>query len=386
MYNEIERGDFMKVVVACDSFKGCLSSAQVGECIKNGILKENPNHEVITYAIADGGEGSVEAFCAAANGELVAFETKDAYMKPHTCRYALLEEGKTAVMEVANIVGLSQYPRERRSPMYATSYGVGLVLKHLLAIGCKKIIIGLGGSCTNDGGMGMLMALGARFYDEQHLKVLGQAQNLEKIRYLDLRRLPDLKDVELIVACDVKNYLLGEQGATHVFGKQKGLFPNQIERVEKGMVNYCYHIQRVTKINMNLYAGGGAAGGMGAALQALLHAKMRSGIELLLEYANIEESLKDCDLVITGEGQSDAKTKFGKVPVGILEKAKQYDKPCVILSGALGLGYMELYDLGFAGIFSVADRAMTFQQALEQAGTKLEAARYSLMRLLDCMR
>lgn len=376
----------MKVVVACDSFKGCLSSAEVGEHIKKGILKENQNHEVSTFQIADGGEGTVAAFCAAGNGEMFSFETKDAYMKPHICEYALIDQGNTAVMEVANIIGLNQYPREKRSPMYATSYGVGLVLKHLLTLGCKKIIIALGGSCTNDGGMGMLMALGARFYDREHKRLLGQAQNLDKIHYLDVRRLPNMKEVELIAACDVKNYLLGEKGATYVFGKQKGLFPNQLERIEKGMVNYCYHMKRVTKINMNLFEGGGAAGGIGAALQALLHAKMCPGIELLLEYSHLKEAIETCDFVITGEGQSDAQTQYGKVPVGILKVAKQYQKPCIIISGALGIGYMDLYKLGFAGIFSVADRAMTFQQALAQAADKVEATSYSIMHLLTHMK
>ena len=373
----------MKIVVACDSFKGCLSSEEAAAHIKAGILRENAQHEVSAFQIADGGEGTVEAFCAAGKGELITFETKDAYMKPRLCQYALIEDGKTAVMEVANIIGLSLYPRDRRSPMYATSYGVGLVLKHLIESGIKKIIIALGGSCTNDGGMGMLMALGARFYDSAHQRLLGQAQNLEKVRYLDLRRLPDMEGIELIAACDVKNYLLGEQGATYVFGKQKGLYPNQIPRIERGMVNYCYHIRRVTKINMNLYEGGGAAGGIGAVLQALLHAKMRPGIELLIEYSDLPKQVETCDLVITGEGQSDAQTKYGKVPVGILKVARQYEKPCIIISGALGLGYMELYELGFAGIFSIADRAMTFQQALEQANDKLEATAFSIMHLLE---
>ncbi|WP_418290071.1 glycerate kinase, partial [Massilicoli timonensis] len=146
----------MKIVVACDSFKGCLSSEEAAAHIKAGILRENAQHEVSAFQIADGGEGTVEAFCAAGKGELITFETKDAYMKPRLCQYALIEDGKTAVMEVANIIGLSLYPRDRRSPMYATSYGVGLVLKHLIESGIKKIIIALGGSCTNDGGMGML--------------------------------------------------------------------------------------------------------------------------------------------------------------------------------------------------------------------------------------
>ena len=248
--------------------------------------------------------------------------------------------------------------------------------------GCKKIIIGLGGSATNDGGMGLLQALGCRFYDYHHRYLSPQAVNLERIRYIDFNRLPSFADVELIAACDVKNHLLGAEGATYIFGKQKGFYPNQIKQIDDGMTNYRNQIERYRKVDIDSFPGSGAAGGIGSVLIGLLGAKMIPGIELLLRYSDIHEAIRDCDFVITGEGQSDRQTMFGKVPVGILNVAKSYEKPVLCISGALGLGYQELYDLGFSGIFSIADRAMTFQQALAQADQKLEAAVYAIVKTI----
>ena len=190
-------------------------------------------------------------------------------------------------------------------------------------------------------------------------------------------------NVELIAACDVANHLLGEQGATHVFGKQKGLYPNQIKKIERGMENYRFQLQRYLKVDINTFEGGGAAGGIGAILIGMLHAKMVPGIKLLLSYSNLEEKVAHCDLVITGEGQTDKQTKFGKVPVGILTVANRYHKPTICISGALGLGYQDLYELGFIGLFSISDRAMTFQQALDNAPAKLEAATFAIINTID---
>lgn len=376
----------MKVVVACDSFKGCMKSDDVAKHVTNAIYQVDPDIEVKQYVIGDGGEGTVDAFAKTCGGELVFLNTTDAYGKKILTYYTVIEEGKTAVMEVANIVGLSMHPREKRAPFFGSSFGVGTVLLDAYHRGCKKIIIGLGGSATNDGGMGLLQALGCRFYDSHHKYLSPQAMNLEKVHYIDFNRLKKMEDVELIAACDVKNHLLGEEGATFVFGKQKGFFPNQIKKVDAGMENYRNHIQRYLNIDINEFEGGGAAGGIGAVLIGILQAKMVPGIELLFDYSDIREQVKTCDLVITGEGQTDRQTMFGKVPVGVLNIAKPYEKPVICISGALGLGYQDLYDLGFTGIYSISDRAMTFQQALDQADSKLEAAVYAIMRTICTFR
>lgn len=376
----------MKIVIACDSFKGCLSSAEVAYHISKGILKQDEHHQIKSYVIGDGGEGTAAAFAAAGHGEMVECDTYDAYRHQIKAKYALIENGNTAVIEAANIIGLSMRERGKRSPLFAGSYGVGRVMLNALERGCKKIIIGLGGTATNDGGMGLLQALGVRFYDENHKALPAQALSLERIKFIDLKRLEKFEGIELIAACDVKNHLLGENGATHVFGKQKGLFPNQIKKVERGMVNYRYHLRRYTHVDIDAFEGGGAAGGIGAVLIGLLKARMEPGIQLLISYSDMETEIKNCDLVITGEGQSDRQTKYGKVPVGILNVAKTHNKPIICLSGALGLEYMDLYDLGFVGIYSIADRAMSFDQALELAGEKLEAAAFTLMKTITYFR
>ena len=370
----------MKVIIACDSYKGCMTSKNVANEIEQTIHELDPSIETVSYVIGDGGEGTVEAFHETLHGRKQPVRTTDAYGKKIESEYTIIEDEHMAVIEVANIIGLNMYERDRRMPFFASSFGVGTVLLDAVEKGCKKIIIGLGGSATNDGGMGLLQSLGVRFYDAQHKYLSPQAVNLEKIRYIDFHRLNDLKDIELIAACDVKNYLLGEEGATFIFGKQKGFFPNQIKKVDLGMENYRYQIQRYTNIDINSFEGGGAAGGIGAVLIGLLHARMEPGIELLLTYSDFEEQVKTCDLVLTGEGQSDRQTMFGKVPVGILNVANKYQKPCICISGALGIGYQELYDLGFIGIYSIADRAMTFQQALENAPEKLRNTTYAVMK------
>lgn len=372
----------MKVIIACDSFKGCMTSLEVAQHVEDGIHRLDDSIITKKYAIGDGGEGTVEAFHETCQGEMVEVQTTDAYGRKIKTTYTLIEQGMTAVIEVANIIGLSMHDREHRAPFFASSFGVGTLILDAVEKGCTKIIIGLGGSATNDGGMGILQALGARFYDEKHQYLSPQAINLGNIHYIDLKRLNKLEGIELIAACDVKNHLLGEQGATFVFGKQKGFYPNQIRKVDAGMENYRNHLMRYTGVDIDKFEGGGAAGGIGSILIGILHATMKSGIELLLSYGDMEEEVKDCDLIITGEGQSDKQTLYGKVPAGIATIANKYHKPIIIISGALGMEYEKLYELGFTGIYSIADRAMNFQQALEQAPVKLEACTYSIMKTI----
>lgn len=372
----------MKIIVACDSYKGCMTSAQVADNITAAIHRVDPAIEVVSYTMADGGEGTAAAFCDACGGEMVEAATTNAYGRRINAQYALIEEGKTAVIEAAGCIGLAMHPREKRNPLMASSFGVGTLMLDAQARGCRRIIVGLGGTATNDGGMGLLQSLGARFYDEHHQYLSPQAVNLEKVRYIDFNRLNLLEDIELTVACDVKNHLLGKEGATYTFGKQKGLYPAQLERVDQGMRNFRDQVKRYRHIDLDAFEGGGAAGGIGAVLIGLLGARMVPGIELLLSYSTLEKEIADCDLVITGEGQSDAQTLMGKVPAGIAARAAAANCPIICVSGALGIGYEKLYELGFIGVYSIADRAMSFLQALEQAPAKLQAFIYSLIRTI----
>lgn len=371
----------LKVVIASDSFKGCLSSKQVALAMERGIKKVDSSIEVKKYIVGDGGEGTMEAFVSACQGEYVPVSVHDAYRKPLNTYYGLIENGNCAVIEVGNIIGLNMTPKEKRAPLYASSYGVGEVLMKAKKKGCKKIILALGGSCTNDGGMGLLEAIGVRFLDENGKYLRSMACNLDKIVRIDTTKMADFSQIECIAACDVKNHLLGEAGATYIFGRQKGLYPNQIKKIEKSMQHYAQKMKDIG-YDLNTCVGGGAAGGIGAVFIRVLKAQMKPGIELLFSYNNIEEDIKDCDVVFTGEGQTDLQTMYGKVPVGVLALANKYNKPCICISGALGVEYKKLYELGFVGIYSIADRAMSFAKALEQANEKLEEGTFSIMKTI----
>ena len=371
----------MKLLFASDSFKGTLSSQQIIRLLKASAEKIFPGCETVGVPIADGGEGTVEAVITVTGGKYRQVKVHGPLMEETTASYGVFH-GDRAVIEMAAASGLPMVPVEKRNPLETTTYGTGELIRDALEQGYRKIAVAIGGSATNDGGMGLLQSLGARFYDMNHKYLSPQAMNLEKIRYIDLNRLNKLEGIELIAACDVKNHLLGENGATYVFGKQKGFFPNQIKKVDMAMQNYRDQLYRYTHVDIDTFEGGGAAGGIGAVLIGILQAKMMPGIELLMSYSDIEDQIQDCDLVITGEGQSDRQTMYGKVPAGILKVAKKHDKPIICISGALGIGYMDLYELGFVGIYSIADRAMTFQQALENAPEKLELAAYGIMRTI----
>ena len=376
----------MKIIIACDSFKGCMSSKEVEECIKKGILKANKEHEILTFPMADGGEGTAMVFRDIIQGKTIDVLTVDAYGKNVFTTYCISKDGNLAVMDVASCIGLNMTPKEKRNPMIASSRGVGIMMKDAISRGCKKMIIGLGGSATNDGGMGILSEFGVRFYNSKRELLVPSVYALQQIAFVDKRyaRLP--KDIEIICACDVKNHLLGKNGATYVFGKQKGIYLNQMAEVEKGMAHYSTKLKQTFHVDVNEFEGSGAAGGIGSVLLGVMKAKRFSGIDLVVEYSDLKEHLQDADLVITGEGQTDAQTLYGKLPLGIAHLAQSYDVPCVCLSGALGLGYEAMYDEGMIGIFSSADRAMTFQMALQTGNEKLEALAFSLTKFMDGIR
>lgn len=376
----------MKIIVACDSFKGCMSSKEVEECIKKGILKANPKHKVLLFPMADGGEGTSKVFCDIIQGNNVEVLTVDAYGKNIFSSYCMSQDSSMAVMDVASCIGLNMTPKEKRNPMIASSRGVGIMLKDAIEKGCKKIIIGLGGSATNDGGMGILSEFGVRFYNGKRELLIPSVYALNQIAFVDKRYASFPKDVEIICACDVKNHLLGKNGATYVFGKQKGIYLNQMHDIEKGMAHYANKLKQTFHVDVNEYEGSGAAGGIGSVLLGVMKAKMVSGIDLVVAYSGLKDQLKDADLVITGEGQTDAQTLYGKLPLGISRLAKSFDVPCVCLSGALGLGYQKMYEEGMIGIFSSADRAMTFQTALQTGNEKLEALAFSLTKFMDGIR
>lgn len=371
----------MKIVIASDSYKGCMSSKTVMQQMRKAIHDVDEQIEVSAFLTGDGGEGTMDAFVESVHGRYIDICVHDTYGKRINTHYALIDNDTCAVIEVASIVGLNMYARDVRVPLYSSSYGIGEAIVHAYHQNVDRIILLLGGSGNADGGMGMLCALGMRFYDKDHHYLKGMTCNLEKIAYIDDRRLLDFFNIDCIAACDVNNDLLGEKGATLFYGKQKGLFPNQMRRVEKGMIHYS-NLMKKQGYCIFGQAGCGAAGGVAGAFMGVTHAIKKSGLELLFQYNHIEEAIAQCDLVITGEGQSDAQTMYGKVPAGIVALANRYHKPCICISGALGLEYTKLYDLGFIGIYSIADRAMTFAQAIENAPQKLYDTTYSLIKTI----
>lgn len=373
----------MKIVIACDSFKGCMTSEEACKSIQRGVLKANPNHEVFCFPMADGGEGTAQVFNKYVHGKMIAVLTKDLYKKNRMASYCWNEEKKLAIIDVASCIGLNLYSKEKRNPMIASSCGVGYLIQDAIYRGCKKIIIGLGGSGTNDGGMGILKVFGARFYDKNRQELTDNAYSLSKIAYIDKTQFSVPEGIEWIVACDVKNHLYGREGATYTFGKQKGLYPNQICAVDQAMEWYNKKLIQTFHVDVNQFDGSGAAGGIGAILLGVFQAKMIPGIQLSIEYSHIEEKIAQAQLVLTGEGQTDLQTLYGKVPYGIAQLSQKYQVPVVCLSGALGLGYEELYNHGMIGIFSSADRALDFKMAIRCGSEKLEKLAYSITRLLD---
>lgn len=375
----------MNIVIAADSFKGCMSSEQAAESIAEGILRANPNHSIQKFPAADGGEGTAEVFARLMKSPLVHVPTLNSAGRTIDASYAFDPKTKTAVMDAASCIGLNRTPKESRNPMIGTSRGLGRMMQDAICRGCQKLIIGLGGTGTNDGGMGLLTEFGVTFYDEDREVLPPNPYSLSRIAFIDKRKVTLPRDVEIIVACDVKNYLLGPQGATFVFGPQKGLYKTQLPLVEQGMAHYRDKMLQTFHVDINSFEGGGAAGGIGSVLLAIFKAKKASGIDLMMEYSGMETAIAQADLVITGEGQTDLQTMFGKVPFGVASMARRYNKPCLCLSGALGPGYEKLYEAGATGIFSTCDRAMSFETAIACGPRKLTELTTSVIRLIDAI-
>ncbi|MDB7984228.1 glycerate kinase [Faecalicoccus pleomorphus] len=371
----------MDFVVACDSFKGCMTAQQACDAVKQGILQSECSHSVHVFPMADGGEGTAEIINYYSNGYCVNVQATDAFLNP-ICTYYYRTNSNIAIIDVTACIGIESPQNHIKSVFDGSSYGVGLLIKHAIEHGCYTIIIGLGGSCTNDGGMGILNALGIDFLDFQGNRLLPTLSSLPKIHSI-YNNMPSYHDIDFIIACDVKNKLLGRQGATYTYGKQKGILESQMAEVDSWMTHYRDQIQKEFHIDINEYVGGGAAGGIGAILLGILNGRYIPGIDLITQLSHIEEAIHSCDVVITGEGATDEQTLFGKVPYGIAQIAKKYHKPVVCLSGSLGKNYEILYNHGFSGIFSILSTPMTLKEALEHGAENLQKTAFSITKLLE---
>ena len=357
----------MKLVFASDSFKGTLSSEQTVELLTKAAHEVFGPCETFGVPVADGGEGTTDAVILARKGQKVYEEVHGPLMETVKAYYGRLSD-KEAILEMAQASGLPMVPEELRNPLNTTTYGTGELVKAALDAGYTDISIAIGGSATNDGGMGFASALGVRFFDADGNVLEGKGSELEKVAHIDVSGLDEkAKKAHFTVMCDVTNPLCGKDGATFTFGKQKGGTPEILERLEKGMCNYRDVIIREFGINPDDTPGTGAAGGLGAALKIFLNAEMKSGIETVLDLIDFDKILEGVDLVVTGEGRTDWQSCFGKVMQGVGDRAKKYDIPVTALCGGLGKGYDQIYEHGIDSIMTTVDGPMPLAKALEKA-------------------
>lgn len=366
-----------KIVIACDSFKGSLSSREVAEALAAGIREADPHCEVHSIPLADGGEGTLEALVEGLGGRYVEVEVSDPLGRPIRACYGRVDGGETAVVELARASGLTLLSPEERDPWCATTYGFGELIAHALRSGCRRLVLGIGGSATNDGGVGMLRALGFRFLDAAGSELIGGGEVLEAIEKIDASQcLSELQGVEIRVACDVRNPLCGAQGAAAVYGPQKGADPALVERLDRGLRHFAEVVEQYNGLQMADLPGAGAAGGVGGALVALLGARLERGIEWLLQMLRFESQIEGADLVITGEGCIDRQTLMGKLPMGVLQVARRMKLPCIALAGRVEL-CKELLESGFAQICGVTPEGQPLSEAMRP-----EVARENLRRAI----
>ena len=357
----------MKFLFASDSFKGTLTSEQTMELLARAARDVFGDIEYSGVPVADGGEGTTDAVVAAENGQWIEAEVCGPMMEKVTARYGKLDAHR-AVIEMAAASGLPLVPIDRRNPLHATSYGTGELIRHALDQGFTDISIAIGGSATNDGGMGCARALGVRFLDDQGRELEGRGEDLEKVCAIDVSNLDHrVSGAKITVMCDVTNPLCGENGATWTFGAQKGATPEMQARLEAGMVNYRDVIRRQFAIDPDAIKGAGAAGGLGAALMVFLGGEMKSGIDTVLDLIGFDKRLEGTDLVVTGEGRTDWQSCFGKVMQGVGERATKKGVVAVGLSGSLGRDAAQIFDHGIMSLMTTVDAPMPLEEALGRA-------------------
>lgn len=372
----------MKIVVAPDSFKESLTALEVAENIKAGILRVYKDAEIVCVPMADGGEGTVQSLVDATGGRILKLRVKGPLLQEVEAFYGILGDGKTAVIEMAAASGLSLVPPGLRNPMKTTSFGTGELIKNALDMGCSEIIIGIGGSATNDGGFGMLKALGVKFLDRNGQDIGYGGAALNRLETIDVSGMDArIKQCKIIAACDVNNPLCGPRGATYVFGPQKGATGEMLEILDKGLANFAEKIKAILGIDVMSCPGAGAAGGMGAGLMAFLGAELKKGIDIVIETSGLDDKVKDADLVITGEGMIDYQTQFGKTPFGVARTAKKYGVPVIAIVGSIGRDAHVLYDKGIDSIFSIMDKPMELEDAIRNAAMLMQDAAERVMRL-----
>ncbi|EOX3348748.1 glycerate kinase [Vibrio cholerae] len=372
----------MKVVIAPDSFKESLTAKQACDSIQSGLARVWHDAKFVAIPVADGGEGTVQSLVDATQGRLVEVKVMGPQGKRVEAFYGMLGDNQTAVIEMAAASGLHHVPLAQRDPKLTTSFGTGELIRHALDQGVTKLIIGLGGSATNDGGVGMLAALGARFTNADGDPIQLTGGGLRELTHIDLQDFdPRLQHCDILVACDVNNPLCGDKGASAVFGPQKGATPEDVQLLDDALLQFGLLTEKVTGKMVLESAGAGAAGGMGAALLAYTQARLRPGIEIVLETVQLAHQVSDADLVITGEGRIDSQTVHGKTPMGVAKVAKRFDVPVLALCGCTGDNYQAVYQCGIDAVFAAVPRAMSLEDALKESDFNLADLAENVARL-----
>mgnify|MGYP001346100734 FL=1 len=363
----------MHIVIAPDSFKESLSALEIANIIEQGFQSVFPEASFSKIPVADGGEGTLQAIVDAKNGRLVAIEVNDPLQRKVTAHYGLVDNDTVAIIEMATASGLTLLSQDERDPLITTTYGTGELIRHALDHGAKKIILAIGGSATNDGGAGMLQALGAQFFDRNQQPLSAGGAALQQLHTIDLSNFDvRIQECEFEIACDVDNPLVGERGASAIFGPQKGATEENVQTLDSALDHYANITTALFNEDHRFAHGAGAAGGMGFAALAFLKGQLKPGISIVMDIVNLADAVKNADLVITGEGKIDRQTIFGKTPIGVAKTAKKFGKPVIGIAGSLGDDAHHVHDHGIDAVFTVTQRPETFHTAEQRRTFELE--------------
>lgn len=372
------------IVLAPDSFKESMSAKEACMAMERGIKKVNSNIKCVHVPMADGGEGTMQSLVDATNGNIYSLEVIGPLGNKVKAQYGILGGGKIGILEMASASGIHLVPLDKRNPLITTTYGTGQLIKACLDRGVKKLLIGIGGSATNDGGAGVIQALGGRLLDKDGKELSFGGGELGKLHTIDLTDFDQrLRDISVEVACDVNNTLCGEKGASNVFGPQKGATKEMVNLLDNNLKHYANVIKEQIGKDVLDVVGAGAAGGLGAGLMAFFNGTLKKGIEMVIEYTGLENEIKEADMVWTGEGSIDFQTQYGKTPLGVATVAKKYDKPVIAFAGRVGEDIDILYEKGIDSIFGIIKDVTSIEEALEKGQENMEKTAENVIRLMS---
>ncbi|MFC2086884.1 glycerate kinase [Bacteroidota bacterium] len=373
----------MKIIIAPDSFRECCSATEVANSIKRGIHRVLPDAEILAVPVADGGEGTVDAILAAQGGHKIIVDAHDPLMRKIKSFFGILTDKTTGIIEMSAASGIALLKEEEKNPWNTTTYGTGELIREALDRGCKKLVIGLGGSATNDAGAGMVQALGVKLMDRMKQEIKPAGGFLNQLETIDMSSIDKrVYETEILVACDVTNPLTGEKGASLVYGPQKGGNKEMLEKLDENLKHFARKIKEFLNKEVEHIPGTGASGGIAAGLLAFLNARLMPGIDLISDTIMLEEKMRNADLVITGEGKMDSQTKFGKTPFGVAKVAAKFNLPVIGIAGTLSDDASELYSNGFEVLLPIINKPMSLAEAISNAPLLLEQTGERLGRML----